>query len=110
MKLKALFLTHLHQDHTADYPTLLVIGPGAGLGSRKDPLTGKPVPLKVYGPCNRGQLEKDKTSFVARGGQFVYSDSADPAKITPTPGTAGDRDPGQPPPGLPVVRIPIRHP
>ncbi len=29
--LKALFLTHLHQDHIADYPSLLLIGPGAGI-------------------------------------------------------------------------------
>lgn len=86
-KVRALFLTHLHQDHTADYPNLLLIGPGAGLGSRKDALTGKPVPLKVYGPCNRGQVEIDKTNFVGRGGQVIYTDSADPAKITATPGT-----------------------
>jgi ribonuclease BN (tRNA processing enzyme) len=45
------------------------------------------VPLKVYGPCNRGQVEIDKTNFVGRGGQVIYTDSADPAKITATPGT-----------------------
>ncbi len=85
----ALFFTHLHQDHTADYPTLLLIGPGAGLGTYTDPLTNKTIttPLKVFGPSNRGQLEADKTSFTKKGGQVIYTDSANPENITPTPGT-----------------------
>lgn len=84
---RALFFTHLHQDHIADYPNLLLIGPGAGLASRTDPVTAKPIPLKVYGPCNRGQLEIDKTHFTERGGQVIYTDSSIPALVTPTPGT-----------------------
>jgi ribonuclease BN (tRNA processing enzyme) len=48
---EALFFTHLHMDHTADYPTLLLIGPENGLGLNK--------PLKVLGPGNRGMLAKD---------------------------------------------------
>lgn len=84
----ALFFTHLHQDHTADYPNLLLIGPGAGLGTSTDPLTNKTikVPLKVIGPSNRGQLDADKTNFTNKGGQVVYTDSADPDSVTATPG------------------------
>ena len=32
----------------------------------------------MIGPCTRGQLEADKTNFTAKGGQVVYTDSADP--------------------------------
>lgn len=74
---KALFFTHLHNDHIADYPDLLLIGPGAGLGALN--------PLKVFGPCNRGQLDINKTGFDES--KLVYTDSADPDQITPTPGT-----------------------
>jgi ribonuclease BN (tRNA processing enzyme) len=86
---KALFFTHLHQDHTADYPSFLLIGPGAGLGTSLDPVTKKTikVPFLVIGPGNRGQLDADKTNFTLRGGQVIYTDSLDPASITPTPGT-----------------------
>ncbi len=86
---RALFFTHLHQDHTSDYPALLLIGPGAGLGTAIDSSTNSTVyvPLKVIGPCTRGQLEADKTNFTAKGGQVVYTDSADPDLITSTPGT-----------------------
>jgi len=51
----ALFFTHLHMDHTADYPTLLLVGQNAGLGSVK--------PLTVLGPGDRGQLEENKTGY-----------------------------------------------
>ncbi len=83
---KALFLTHLHQDHTADYPNFLMNGPGANLGWVIDPNTGqaKYVPLQVFGPPNRGQLEDDKTNYT---GTIVYTDSSDPELITSTPGT-----------------------
>jgi ribonuclease BN (tRNA processing enzyme) len=74
----ALFFTHLHQDHTADYPSLLLIGPGAGLGSK--------AAIKVIGPSNRGQLDADKTNFTNKGGQVIYTDSADLDSITATPG------------------------
>ncbi|KAF5046755.1 Ribonuclease BN [anaerobic digester metagenome] len=85
----ALFFTHLHQDHTADYPALLLIGPGTGLGTSTDPLTNRTVktPIRVIGPCGRGQLDDDRTNFTARGGQVIYTDSADPDLITATPGT-----------------------
>jgi ribonuclease BN (tRNA processing enzyme) len=74
---KALFLTHLHQDHLADYPNLLLIGNGAGLGT-------PPNPLKVIGPCDRGQLDINKSGFDET--KIIYTDSADPCKITTTPG------------------------
>jgi ribonuclease BN (tRNA processing enzyme) len=85
---RALFITHLHIDHTADYPSLLLIGPGAGLGTAVDPATGKTViaPLKVFGPASRGQLDADRTQYVARGGHIVTVDSADPGLDVPTPG------------------------
>ena len=87
-KVKALFITHLHMDHTADYPNLLLIGPGTGLGTTSDPVTKKTIktPVTVIGPCDRGKLDADKTNFTQRGGQVIYTDSADPDSITPTPG------------------------
>ncbi len=48
--LRALFLTHLHSDHTVDYPNLLLHGLYSGL-DRPSP------PLKVFGPGSRGQME-----------------------------------------------------
>jgi ribonuclease BN (tRNA processing enzyme) len=86
---KVLFFTHLHMDHTADYPGLLLIGPGTGLGTFTDPVTKETVktPIQVIGPGNRGQLEEDKTDFIKRGGQVIYTDSADATRITSTPGT-----------------------
>ncbi len=85
----ALFFTHLHQDHTADYPDLLLIGPGAGMGTRSDPATNRTsiVPLKVIGPCSRGQLDADRTNFTQKGGTVIYTDSANSSLITATPGT-----------------------
>jgi ribonuclease BN (tRNA processing enzyme) len=85
---KGLFFTHLHQDHTADYPNLLLIGPTAGLGTSTDPLTNKTinVPLKVFGPGDRGQLEADTSGYIRRGGQVVMSESSDPGTSTATPG------------------------
>lgn len=52
---EALFFTHLHMDHTADYPTLLLVGQNAGLGAMK--------PLAVFGPGDRGQLEANITGY-----------------------------------------------
>lgn len=74
--LKALFFTHLHQDHTADYPSLLLIGPGAGLSQKHI--------LQVFGPCNRGQLDNNISSYT---GSIVETDSVHPDLITTTPGT-----------------------
>jgi len=51
----ALFFTHLHMDHTADYLSLLLVGYNAGLGISR--------PLKVFGPGDRGQLEINKTGY-----------------------------------------------
>jgi ribonuclease BN (tRNA processing enzyme) len=86
---RAVFFTHLHMDHTADYPDFLLIGPGTGLGTSFDLQTNKTVsdPVIIIGPGNRGELEADRTDFIQRGGQVIYTDSADPALITPTPGT-----------------------
>lgn len=48
--LRAVFLTHLHSDHIADYPGLLLYGIcGGGLG-RAD------RPVQVFGPGKRGAL------------------------------------------------------
>lgn len=80
---KALFITHLHMDHTADYPTFLLIGSGAGLGTLyRD---GKLVvpPFQVYAPGTRGPLELNRTGYT---GTIVYVDSADPSLGIPTPG------------------------
>jgi len=49
-KLRAVFLTHLHSDHTVDYFNLFLFGWYQGLTE-----TGKPV--QVFGPGNRGELE-----------------------------------------------------
>ena len=46
---RALFLTHLHSDHVADYPTLILYGTFAGLEVK--------TPLKVFGPGRRGEME-----------------------------------------------------
>ncbi|MCJ7603565.1 MAG: twin-arginine translocation signal domain-containing protein [Desulfobulbaceae bacterium] len=76
-KVKALFFTHIHPDHIADYANLLLIGAGTGLN--------KANPLKVIGPCNRGCNDNNYSAFdVSR---IIYTDSADPALITSTPGT-----------------------
>lgn len=73
--LKVLFFTHLHQDHTADYPSLLLIGPGAGLNSDR--------PLQVYGPCNRGQLDINKSKYT---GNIIENCDCDSGLTTTTPG------------------------
>ncbi|NLV27135.1 MAG: hypothetical protein GXY48_08215 [Methanomicrobiales archaeon] len=70
----ALFFTHLHQDHTADYPSFLLIGAGAGLGTKRDPSSGKVVyvPLKVIGPADRGKLEADNKFYGKRRTGYLY--------------------------------------
>lgn len=58
----ALFFTHLHMDHTADYPALLLIGQSSGLGNVTVP--GQPAqPLRVFGPGDRGQPEDNRTGY-----------------------------------------------
>lgn len=86
---RALFFSHLNQDHIADYPSLLLIGPGTGLGTRPDPVTGNVtiVPHVVVGPADRGALEIDKSHYLDRKGTLIYTDSADPSYVTPTPET-----------------------
>lgn len=68
---EALLFTHLHMDHTADYPGLLLVGQNAGLGSNK--------PLAVFGPGDRGQLEANQTGYQ---GKIVKTPSG-----SMTPGT-----------------------
>jgi len=77
--LRAFFITHLHQDHIADYPSLLLTGSGAGLGTKG--------PLQVIGPCARGRLETDVTGYTQRGGTIVQAGAAGGASRTPNPGT-----------------------
>jgi len=62
---RALFFTHLHQDHTADYPTFLLVGQGSGLGKPVTLDNGVPVPtpIQVYGPGSRGKVEDNKNSY-----------------------------------------------
>ncbi|EHQ99529.1 MBL fold metallo-hydrolase [Bradyrhizobium sp. WSM471] len=48
-RVRALFLTHLHSDHTVDYANLLFIGLFVGLDRRS-------TPFKVFGPGRRGQM------------------------------------------------------
>jgi ribonuclease BN (tRNA processing enzyme) len=48
--LRALFVTHLHSDHTVDYPNILLYGLYSGL-DRSSPA------LKVFGPGRRDQME-----------------------------------------------------
>ena len=47
--MRALFLTHLHSDHTVDYANLLLFGLFTGLDRRSSP-------FKVFGPGRRGQM------------------------------------------------------
>ncbi|MEW6077850.1 MAG: MBL fold metallo-hydrolase [Thermodesulfobacteriota bacterium] len=87
-KIKALFFTHIHPDHIADYANLLLIGAGSQLGS---PALGwGEKPLKVIGPCDRGQPDFNKNPFIqedALADWIFQTDSADPDRITSTPGT-----------------------
>jgi len=74
--LRALFLTHMHSDHTVDLPALLLFGYYTGLDR---PDRG---PLQVYGPGPRGEMEP------------VFTPPGQPPKqiapfapANPTPGT-----------------------
>ena len=88
--IKALFFTHLHQDHIADYANLLLIGAGSNLGSTlpdsQDPSTNNGLakrPLQVIGPCDRGQLDINNNPFWTDD-WLISTDSSTPSK---TPGT-----------------------
>lgn len=70
-RLRAIFLTHLHSDHTIDYPSFPIFGAGAYLRT-------VPEPIQVFGPGNRGELPE----FVG-GGEPPPVISPD----DPTPGT-----------------------
>jgi ribonuclease BN (tRNA processing enzyme) len=85
---QGLFFTHLHQDHTADYPNFLLIGPTSGLGTATDPVTNRTIsrPLTVFGPGDRGELEADKSGYLSRGGQIVTAGSTGTGAETATPG------------------------
>ena len=86
-KIKALFFTHLHQDHVADYANLLLIGAGSNLGSPTSKSQGLgTLPLQVIGPCDRGQLDINHNPFWTDD-WLITTDSSAPSKITPTPGT-----------------------
>ncbi len=88
-QVKALFFTHLHQDHIADYATLLLIGAGAGLGNATQDSKGWATnPLQVIGPCNRGQLDNNNNPFITDMDAWVINAySPIPPMVTPTPGT-----------------------
>src|SRR6478736_5944656 len=47
--MRAIFLTHLHSDHTVGYANLLLFGLFTGLDRRSSP-------FKVFGPGRRGQM------------------------------------------------------
>lgn len=73
----ALFFTHLHQDHIADYPNFILNGAGAGLPSNLTPRLKK---LQVFGPCDRGFLDVYHLNK-----KQIYNRIELPG--TPTPGT-----------------------
>lgn len=88
-KIRALFFTHLHQDHIADYANLLLIGAGSHLGNPSPSGWGE-NPLIVIGPCNRGQLDNNNNPNIhdnEMDSWIIWTDSSDPALVTPTPGT-----------------------
>jgi len=71
-KLRAVFLTHLHSDHTIDYFNLFLYGWYQGLTDVKQP-------IQVFGPGNRGELEP---LFNSKGAQPPVINPGNP-----TPGT-----------------------
>jgi ribonuclease BN (tRNA processing enzyme) len=75
--LKALFLTHMHSDHTVDLPALLLYGYFTGLDR---PERG---PLHIYGPGPRGELAP---IFTPPGQTPKQTEPFAPAN--PTPGTS----------------------
>jgi ribonuclease BN (tRNA processing enzyme) len=73
--LRAVFLTHLHSDHTVEYPNILLYGWFAGIEAAASP-------LRVFGPGRRGEMEP---TFTPPGRQAVEPSVMNPHN--PTPGT-----------------------
>lgn len=71
--LRALFVTHLHSDHTVDYPNILLYGLYHGLDRSSSP-------LKVFGPGRRGQMEP---VFSLPGQTAVEPEIINPENPTP---------------------------
>src|SRR5262245_22463413 len=71
--LRALFVTHLHSDHTVDYPNILLYGLVSGL-DRSSP------PLKVFGPGRPGQMDP---VFSLPGRTAVEPEIINPENPTP---------------------------
>lgn len=84
--IKALFFTHLHQDHIADYANLLLIGAGSNLGvpTAANNLSAT-KPLQVIGPCNRGQQDSNNNPYCTDDWTINAYDGT--PMSTPTPGT-----------------------
>jgi ribonuclease BN (tRNA processing enzyme) len=57
-RLEAVFLTHLHADHTGDLPGMLVYGWGVRVAG-----TGPLSPIRVYGPARPGELPAGDATF-----------------------------------------------
>ncbi len=84
--IKALFFTHLHQDHIADYANLLLIGAGSNLGvPTADNNLSATKPLQVIGPCTRGQQDINNNPYCTDDWTINAYDGT--LKSTPTPGT-----------------------
>jgi ribonuclease BN (tRNA processing enzyme) len=91
-KVKALFFTHLHQDHLADYANLLLIGAGSNLGNpTQDNGLAATKPLQVIGPCDRGQMDINNNPYLNPLEWDIYAYDGTAGK-TPTPGTADMTD------------------
>jgi ribonuclease BN (tRNA processing enzyme) len=58
-RLEAVFLTHLHADHTGDLPGMLLYGWGVRTGDDGSPLP----PVRVYGPPRPGALPEGDAVF-----------------------------------------------
>ncbi|QOX78769.1 MBL fold metallo-hydrolase [Trichlorobacter lovleyi] len=90
--IKALFFTHLHQDHLADYANLLLIGAGSNLGT---PTAGNNLeatkPLQVIGPCDRGQMDINNNPYLNPTDWDIYAYGGT-VDQTPTPGTEAMTD------------------
>lgn len=57
-RLEAVFLTHLHADHTGDLPGMLLYGWGVRTGP-----AGPPPPIRVYGPARPDAVPAGDAAF-----------------------------------------------